>query len=133
MTKKTIINLLIICTLVACGINEEMSNADFRVSGQVVDKATGKAIENIQINLKNRKMGVFSRTLTNAQGAFWIEAGNGGYTIDSVNVVAIDIDSTENGFYESDSTWVFLQSSGSGFSHEPAAADGIFFSLNKKQ
>ncbi len=131
--KKAIINLLILCALVSCGINDEMSNADFRVSGQVVDKATGKAIENIQINLKNRKMGIFARTLTNAQGAFWIEAGNGGFTIDSVNVVAIDVDSTVNGFYESDSTWVFLQSSGGGLSHEPAAADGIWFSLNKKQ
>lgn len=128
---KKLISILFATIFISCNINQEVDYADFRVSGRVVEKNTNRPIENIQISLKNNALGVFSKTLTNTNGQFLIEALNGGYVIDSVCVVAQDIDSVQNGCYEKDSIFVFLQKNDSGFEQAPASAEDLLFQLNK--
>jgi|GEM_PF-4706403 len=128
---KKLISILFATIFISCNINQEVDYADFRVSGRVVEKNTNRPIENIQISLKNNTLGIFSKTLTNTNGQFLIKALNGGYVIDSVYVVAQDIDSIQNGYYEKDSIFVFLQKNDSGFEQAPASAENLLFQLNK--
>lgn len=133
MMKKIISVILCLWVFASCDINKEMDYADFRVSGRVVESETNKAIANIQISLRNKYLGYFAKTQTDANGTFDIEALNGGHIIDSVFVVAQDIDSMLNGYYKSDSISIFLQRDNSGFEQKPASVDNILFQLKRLQ
>lgn len=131
--KKIISIILCFSMFASCDINKEIDYADFRISGRVVESETNKAIANIQVSLRNKNLGSFAKTLTDTNGTFGIKSLDGGYTIDSVLVVAQDIDSALNGYYQSDSILVFLQRDNSGFKQEPASVDNILFQLKRLQ
>jgi putative lipoprotein (rSAM/lipoprotein system) len=130
--KKIFSIILFVFFFISCEIHNGENYADFRVSGRVLDKATNQSIENIQISLRNKTLGVFAKTLTSKNGEFLIEALNGGYTIDSIFVIAQDIDSFQNGSYEKDSIRVYLHKNDGGFKLEPALAENLLLLLNKK-